>query len=85
MLVVVLRWLWLLREWRVEVLEDFSVDDIERHGEPRGLVGQDVYIILHAILVSQYSFVGVVSCTNCMFWQERTNYNDVTKTKRQQT
>jgi hypothetical protein len=30
----------LLREWRVEVLEDFCVDDIERHGQARGLVGQ---------------------------------------------
>jgi hypothetical protein len=39
-LVVVLRWLWLLREWRVEVLEDFCVDDIERHNQARGLVGQ---------------------------------------------
>jgi hypothetical protein len=37
---VVLRWLWLLREWRVEVLEYFCVDDIERHGEARRLVGQ---------------------------------------------
>jgi hypothetical protein len=26
--------------WRVEVPEDFSVDDIERDGEPRGLVGE---------------------------------------------
>jgi hypothetical protein len=40
LLVVLLRWLWLLREWRVEVLEDFCVDDIESHGEARGLVGE---------------------------------------------
>ena len=32
--------MWLVREWRVEVPEDFSVDDIERDGEPRGLVGE---------------------------------------------
>jgi hypothetical protein len=25
---------------RVEVLEEFCVDDIERHGQARGLVGQ---------------------------------------------
>ena len=29
----------LLRERRVDVLEDFSVDDIARHGQARGLVG----------------------------------------------
>ena len=40
LLVVVLRWLWLLREWRVEVLEDFCVDDIESHGAARGRVGE---------------------------------------------
>jgi len=40
LLLVLLRWLWLLREWRVEVLEDFCVDDIERHGKARRLVGE---------------------------------------------
>ena len=40
---------------------------------------------LGSMLVSQYSFVGVFSCTNCMSLQDRTNSNDVTKTKRQQT
>lgn len=30
----------LLRERRVDVLEDFGVDDIERHGQARRLVGQ---------------------------------------------
>jgi len=29
----------LLRERRVDLIEDFSVDDIERHGQARRLVG----------------------------------------------
>ena len=33
-------WWLLLRERRVDVLEDFSVDDIERHGQARRLVGK---------------------------------------------
>ena len=40
LLVLVLRCLWLLRELHVEVPEDLCVDDIERHGEVRGLVGE---------------------------------------------
>ena len=39
---------------------------------------------LGSILLSQYSFVGVLSCTNLYVFKERTNSNDVTKTKRQQ-
>jgi hypothetical protein len=37
---VVLLWLWLLRKRRVDLLEDFSVDDIERHGQARGWLGR---------------------------------------------
>jgi hypothetical protein len=42
LLVVVLLLLWLLlllRSRRVDVLEDFHVHDIARHGQARGLVG----------------------------------------------
>ena len=41
----VLLWLLLLRERRVDVLEGFSVDDIERHEQARRLVGTRGWVI----------------------------------------
>jgi len=40
LVVVLLLRLWLSKERSVDLLEDFSIDDVERHGEARGLVGK---------------------------------------------